>query len=331
MRSWAWILVCLSLIGAASTQAHEVRPALVQITELGPGAYDVIWKRPVVGNMALRLAPHLSSGALEKPPAGEQVAPGYMSRTWQVRDGQALDGQTLQIDGLSESVTDVLVRVSTPDGRAFDYVIHPSDPTLKLALAQTHAIALPGFLKLGFAHILTGLDHLLFVFGLLLLIGPNQRLVKAVTAFTVAHSLTLGLAALGYVRFPSASIEALVALSILFVAVELVPGRRRTLAHRQPWLIAFAFGLLHGMAFAGALSDVGLPPKAAPQALLLFNLGVEFGQLAFIAVALCGIWLTKSLAGRRNWHETAWAKAAPAYLIGSLSAYWLIERTLAAI
>ena len=166
-----------------------------------------------------------------------------------------------------------------------------------------------------------------------LLIGPSWRLVKAVTAFTVAHSITLGLAALGVIHFPSAAIEALVALSILFVAVELARGRRdrSTLAHRSPWVIAFLFGLLHGMAFAGVLAEIGLPPGAAPQALLLFNLGVEIGQLLFIAAALAALWALRRLEGRLDWAPAAWARAAPVYGIGGLSAYWLIERTLAAI
>ena len=181
-------------------------------------------------------------------------------------------------------------------------------------------------------HILTGFDHLLFVLGLLLLIGPSWRVVKAITAFTVAHSITLALAALGYVRFPSALIEALVALSIVFVASELVPvaGRKDTLTRRHPWIIAFSFGLLHGLAFAGALSEIGLPPKATPLALFLFNVGVELGQLMFIAAAIGLIRLLALAEGRFGWRRVAWAHAAPAYAIGGLASYWLIERTLAA-
>lgn len=327
---WAVVLIIAWPQAAA---AHEVRPALVQIVEAAPGDYDVTWKRPVVGDMALRLVPHLSRGALEKPASGEQAAPGFVSRVWRVRGGPPLDGQTLTIEGLSQSVTDVLVRISLRDGRAFDYVVRPSQPTLRLNLSPAQGIAVPGYLKLGVAHILTGFDHLLFVFGLLLLIGPNRRLVKAVTAFTVAHSITLGLAALGYIRFPSAAIEALVALSILFVAIELTPSRRNdaTLAHRRPWMIAFAFGLLHGMAFAGVLSEIGLPSGAAPQALLLFNVGVEIGQLLFIGAVLAVMWVGRRLLAARQWSLPRWAPVGSAYVIGSLSAFWLIERTLAAI
>lgn len=326
------LIAALALGWATGAAGHEVRPALVQIVETGPGDYEVTWKRPVVGDMALRLAPHLSGGALARAPTGEQVAPGYVTRIWRVRGGLPLDGQTLTIEGLSESVTDVLVRVTTRQGRAFDQVIRPAQPSLRLALAPARGVAVPGYLRLGVAHIMTGFDHLLFVFGLLLLIGPNRRLVKAITAFTVAHSLTLGLAALGVIHFPSAAIEALVALSILFVAVELASAHRDhpTLARRKPWVIAFLFGLLHGMAFAGVLAEIGLPSGAAPQALLLFNLGVELGQLLFIAAILGALWALRRLRARLAWPPGPWAAGAPAYVIGGLSAYWLIERALAA-
>lgn len=329
---WLAVLV-LWFVWTAAAAAHEVRPALVQIVATAPGDYEVTWKRPVVGDMALRLIPHLSSGALETPPAAEQVAPGYMTRVWRVRGGAPLDGQTLRVEGLEHSVTDVLVRVSTPAGRSLDLVLRPSDPKVRLDLAPAKGIAVPGYLKLGVEHILTGFDHLLFVLGLLLLIGPSWRLVKAVTAFTAAHSLTLALAALGYLRFPSAAIEALVALSILFVAVELTTKGRQdpTLAQRRPWLIAFLFGLLHGMAFAGVLADIGLPQGAAPEALLLFNVGVEIGQLLFIAAVLGVMAIWRAVSQRRKWRLPTWSAQIPAYAIGGLSAYWLIDRTLAAI
>lgn len=332
LLGWLSALAVL-LACAAPATAHEVRPALVQIVETGPDDYEVTWKRPVVGDMALRLVPHLSGGALEKPPTAEQSAPGYHTRTWRVLGGPPLDGQTLRIEGLEQSVTDVLVRVSTREGGRIDQVVRPAQPTLKLDLSPSEGIAVPGYLKLGVEHILMGFDHLLFVFGLLLLVGPNWRLVKAITAFTAAHSITLALAALGYISFPSAVIEALVALSILFVAVEVIGARRgaRTLANRRPWVIAFLFGLLHGMAFAGVLADLGLPPGATVEALLLFNVGVEVGQLTFIAAALLAMAGLREASRRIAWRPPAWSAVAPSYLIGGLSAYWLIERTIAAI
>lgn len=327
------VLVAILLAWAGAAAAHEVRPALLQIVETAPGAYDVTWKQPMVGDMAVHLAPHLSGGALERAPDAQSVAPGFLVKQWRVRGGKPLDGQTVSVEGLPQSVTDVLLRVTTASGRSVDGVLRPAHPAQVLQLGPPRGIAVPGYLRLGVEHILGGIDHLLFVFGLLLLVGPNWRLVKAITAFTVAHSITLALAALGYLRFPSASIEALVALSILFVAYELVPGRVRddSLARRSPWLIAFAFGLLHGMAFAGALAEIGLPPKAAPQALLLFNLGVEVGQLLFLAAAIAVMAALRRLGRLLAWEAQPWARALPAYAIGGLSAYWLLERIAVAV
>lgn len=317
---------------AAAAQAHEVRPALLQIVETGPHAYEVTWKQPAMGEMVIHLTPHLSGGALERPPTRQTAASGFVEKSWTVKEGLPLDGQTASVEGLPETVTDVLLRVTTADGRQVDAVLKPSQPAMKLALSKPSGLAVPAYLRLGVEHILTGFDHLLFVLGLLLLVGPSWRLVKTITAFTVAHSLTLGLAALGYIAFPSAVIEALVALSIVFVASELVPGRsEETLARRRPWLIAFVFGLLHGMAFAGALAEIGLPAKAAPQALFLFNVGVEIGQLLFIGAVLGLV----RLAARTPWR--AWlerplvTRLGPAYGIGGLAAFWLIERVVAAL
>ena len=195
-------------------------------------------------------------------------------------------------------------------------------------IADVHAHAektLPG-------HILTGPDHLMFVLGLLLLSGIGWRIVKVISAFTVAHSITLALAALGYIHFPSAVIEALVALSIVFVAFELVPrpDAPPSLTRRFPWLIAFVFGLLHGMAFAGALAAIGLPARAAPQALLLFNLGVELGQLMFIAGTIGVIFALRWVRARVPLDTAMVARLAPAYAIGGCAMFWLFDRLAAA-
>jgi hypothetical protein len=275
--------------------------------------------------------PHLSSGALERPPASEAVTPGFLVRVWRIRGGAPLDGQTLSIEGLPQTVTDVLLRVQTADGRTMNEVLRPAQPSLKLAVSGPKGLRVPAYLVLGVEHILTGADHLMFVLGLLLLIGPNWRLVKAITAFTVAHSLTLGLAALGFVHFPSAVIEALVALSIVFVASELVrpADRPPTLAKRHPWLISFSFGLLHGLAFAGALAEVGLPEGAKVPALFLFNVGVEIGQLMFIGAALVVMAGFRMVARRWTFATPQLARLAPGYVIGGFAAFWLIERILA--
>ncbi|HEV2531991.1 HupE/UreJ family protein [Phenylobacterium sp.] len=327
------LLALLVWLGAAACAcAHEVRPALLQIVEHGPHAYDVTWKQPAMGEMVIHLTPRLSGGGLDAAPASQSAEPGFVEKTWRITAGPPLEGQTVRIEGLPETVTDVLLRITTADGRQIDGVLRPASPTQTLALARPSGLAVPAYLRLGVEHILTGFDHLLFVLGLLLLVGPSWRLVKTITAFTLSHSLTLALAALGYIQFPSAVIEALVALSIVFVATELAPRRRGdTLARRQPWLIAFSFGLLHGMAFAGALAEIGLPAKAAPQALFLFNVGVEIGQLSFIAAVLALLWLVRRTPARGVLARPLVTRWAPAYAIGGLSAFWLIERISTAV
>ena len=322
----AWLAAWLAV--AAPAVGHEVRPALLRLVVTGPGTYQAIWKQPVVGQMAVRLIPRLSSGALDRPADSQTAAPGFLIRVWRVNHGQPLDGQTVSVEGLTQSVTDVIVRVEGGGGPDEELLLRPAAPTAVLKLTGPGGIAIPGYLSLGVEHILTGADHLMFVLGLLLLIGPSWRIVKAVSAFTVAHSLTLALAALGYIHFPPAVIEALVALSIVFVAVELVPAKDRppSISRKYPWLIAFTFGLLHGMAFAGALAQIGLPPGAAPAALFLFNFGVEIGQLAFIAVALGVILALRPLRRRAPFDTSALARLAPAYAIGGFACYWLIDR-----
>ena len=328
---WRVVLVFIASLTISTTAlAHEVRPALVQINQTAPGSYQVTWKQPVVGDMAVRMVPHLSSGVLDKPATTEEISPAFRIRTWDVKDGAPLDGQTLTIEGLKETVTDVLVRITPTQGTEINTVIHPSEAAYRIVLSGPAGMAVPAYLRLGIEHILTGFDHLMFVLGLLLLIGTSWRIVKAVTAFTVAHSITLALAALGIVKFPTAIIEALVALSIVFVASELLSSKD-TLTRRRPWLIAFVFGLLHGLAFAGALSNIGLPPHAEPQALFLFNVGVEIGQLAFITTAVAVILILRSLRQRLSFNTDTLARLAPAYVIGGFAAYWLIERTLAAM
>jgi hypothetical protein len=222
----------------------------------------------------------------------------------------------------------VLVVIRLADGRRLDSIIRPDQPNLQLAFATTQGLPVPAYLRLGIEHILTGIDHLMFVLGLLLLVGVRWRLVKAITAFTVAHSITLGASAIGLVTAPSAVIEALVALSIVFVASELIGAIRGRfgLTQRWPWVIAFTFGLLHGFAFAGALAEVGLPKDAIPLCLLLFNVGVEIGQLLFVGAAILVILALRGLWPHipRTWERLS--RPIPAYAIGSFAAYWFIER-----
>ncbi len=316
MKRFAILAVAVFALVAAATAAwpHEVRPAYLQIDETTPNHYAIEWKQPVVGDLALRLIPHLSSGWLDAPARRSYATPSYFIKSWQVVSHVPLAGQTVFIEGLDRSITDVLVRVSAQGQKPYQAILHSDQPRLILSFTGANGLQLPAYLLLGIEHILTGPDHLSFVLGLMLLVGLRWRLIKAITAFTVAHSITLAAAALGFVHFPSAVIEALVAMSILFLATELIHARQGHvgLTLRYPWLIAFTFGLLHGLAFAGALADVGLPPNAIPEALFLFNVGVELGQLMFIAAAALAMvalaWVSRRLP---QWWETRRAEIPP--------------------
>jgi hydrogenase/urease accessory protein HupE len=327
------VLSLWTLTVPATVRAHEVRPALLQITQTAPSSWSIFWKQPAAGEVALRLTLHLSSGWLEAKPTDQYVAPGFLVRTWQVNSSIPLLGQSLTIEGLDQTITDVFVQVSFRDGRHLDAVVKPDQPRLLLVMGQkAESPAVMGYLRLGIDHIAAGIDHLLFVLGLLLLVGLNRQIIKTVSAFTVAHSLTLTAAALGLVNVPTAVIEALVALSIVFVAVELLarPGQDKTLLRRHPWLVAFVFGLLHGFAFAGALEQIGLPPSSALLSLLLFNIGVEIGQLAFIALAVVMILILRRLRERLPWDLAPAARLTPAYGIGCFASFWFIERLIVA-
>jgi hydrogenase/urease accessory protein HupE len=225
----------------------------------------------------------------------------------------------------------VLLRVAYLDGSSSNQRLTPAAPETIIPARPSAFEVVQTYLVLGVEHILLGVDHLLFVLALLLLVRGLGRLVATVTAFTVAHSITLGAATLGFVHVPSAPVEAMIALSILFLASELA---RRRAAHapqdlttRFPWLVAFAFGLLHGFGFAGALSEVGVPEEAVPLALLFFNVGVELGQLVFVAAVFLLAWVVRASAVRV---PAAW-RTAVAYGIGSVAAYWAVERTLGVV
>jgi hypothetical protein len=240
-------------------------------------------------------------------------------------------GRLFEVAGLPATQTDVLLRVDYLDGTSSNQRLTPERASVVIPERPSTAEVMRTYTVLGVEHILLGIDHLLFVLALLLLVRGVGKLIATVTAFTVAHSVTLGAATLGFVRMPSAPVEAVIALSILFLATEL--ARRRCgasdsstgLTERFPWFVAFSFGLLHGFGFAGALSDVGVPAHAVPLALLFFNVGVELGQLIFIAAVLGLGWIVTRAALR----TPEWWPRAAAYGIGSVAAFWLIERTFA--
>jgi hydrogenase/urease accessory protein HupE len=230
----------------------------------------------------------------------------------------------------------VLVRVEGLEGGVQTERLSPTRTAFVVQAAPGAGEVAVTYLRLGIEHILFGFDHLLFVLALVILVRNWRRVALTVTSFTVAHSVTLAAATLGFVNVPGPPVEAAIALSIVLVAVEIVNARngKRSLTAEWPWLIAFCFGLLHGLGFAGALAEVGLPQHAIPVALLFFNLGVEVGQLLFVVAILMAGWLALRLASLRlqpvavQWVSNR-VDVTAAYLVGTLASYWLIERTAA--
>jgi len=338
MRYALAILICLA---ASSALAHEVRPAYLELHQTSPDAYEVLWKVPSLGDdLRLGLYVHLPEGCSNvAAPRGAFSGRSYTER-WNFRREGGLSGGTIHIAGLSGTMTDALVRLERLDGSIQMARLTPDAPSFIVEAAPRPAQIARTYLALGVEHILLGIDHLLFVLGLLLLVSGVRRLLATVTAFTLAHSVTLSAAALGFVHVPPPPVEAVIALSILFVATEIIrrhragPDAAPTLAQRQPWLIAFSFGLLHGLGFAGALSEVGLPQTHIPLALLLFSCGVELGHFGFIAIVLALILAFRWLSHRLPAHTLAPQRLAtirllPPYAIGTIATFWLIQRLAA--
>jgi hydrogenase/urease accessory protein HupE len=235
-------------------------------------------------------------------------------------------GQAIAIVGLEATVTDVLLRLHHADGRVESHLLRPAAPAVTLGALTSPARRVLGYVQLGVQHILLGMDHLLFVLGLLLIVAGRWVLVKTVTAFTLAHSLTLGMATLGYASAPLPPLNAAIALSILFLGPEIARVWRgqTSLTIRQPWVVAFAFGLLHGFGFASGLTEMGLPRAEVPLALLFFNVGVEIGQIAFVILVIL-------LERAFRVLEVRWPRPVerlPGYAVGTLGAYWTIQRTV---
>lgn len=327
-RARTLLVAALLVLGGGPLAAHETRPAYLEIVEEADGGARVVWREPLAGEYVLALAPWLSSGWLDRKPTRQWASAESATRVWDIAPPrEPVGGQTLRIDGLERTITDVLVRIRHASGRETTTLLRPVSRELRIpAEGARGGLTVPAYFRLGLEHIFTGWDHLLYLFGLLLLIDGWRRLLAAISAFTVAHSLTLAAASLGLVRLDPAAVEAAIALSILYVAVELAHRARGEpgLAQQRPWLVAFGFGLLHGFGFAGALRDVGVPRETLVPALLSFNLGIEAGQLLFAAAALAVLYLASRLAPA--WRASAlWL--AP-HAIGAIAAFWFIERTL---
>jgi len=321
-------LVGLALLAAVpAARGHPLAPSLLEMREHGDGTVEVGWKTPLVRARGADLAPVLPGRCRPLGPRVVTEEGGGVWTRWTVDCGaRGLVGESIGIAGPGSLVLDALVRVTLRDGRVVQGVLSPQQPAMTVPARPTALAVVRDYASLGVAHILSGPDHLLFVFGLVLLAGTGRRLLGTVTAFTLGHSVTLSLAALGIVDFPARVIEVAIAATVLALAVEL--ARRPvapTFMRRWPWAMAASFGLLHGLGFAGALREAGLPQGEIPLALFSFNTGIELGQLVFVlAVSAAG-----RAASRVLVRLPEWATRVPVYGMGSLAGYWWLERTLA--
>ena len=319
-----WLAMLVSLLAATlGACAHEVRPAYLQIDQIGQSRFSVLWRTPLLSGMPLPVLLQFSDGI--RPvvePSERQLSDSIVERRI-VEAPAGLAGERIGFVGLQATITDVLVRVKMQDGTVTTSLVRPSQPWIDIQARQSSFEVARLFVVEGIEHILFGYDHLLFVAALMLIVRNWRVLVKTITAFTVAHSITLTFATLGWVALPSGPVEIMIAFSIVLVAAEIVRTERgqTSLATTWPWVVAFAFGLLHGFGFAGALQHLGLPQDDIPLALLCFNVGVEIGQLLFIAVLLLAVHLVRRLV-----HLPRQAVGASAYAIGIIAAFWCIER-----
>jgi hydrogenase/urease accessory protein HupE len=321
-----WALVAVGLLLVSACEAHEVRPAYLEITQSDATTYQILWKQPTLGNLTVHIVPHLSNAWLERRPDSQYVASTFEIKKWTVhvsRDDPGPAGSRVTIGGLGFSAVDVFVQMHLLDGRNVNAVIYPEAP--QYIIPKHPHFGVPAYLVFGIEHILTGPDHLLFVLGLVLLVGNRpKRLLTTVSAFTIAHSLTLAAVALGKVSLPPPFVESLISLSILLLAPEVLRARagESTLTGRYPWALAFFFGLFHGMGFASGLKALGFSRENLIPALLSFNFGVEIGQLTFITLVLATARLLRATPVR---HWSA-APLVPVYAVGVLGAYWTIDR-----
>lgn len=321
------LIAALCLLGVRPAAAHPLDPSLLEIRAVRGGPVEVLWRQPSLQPRDAPVRPVLPRRCTQIGHAEVREGDPWSEARWRLDcGGRSLVGERIGVAGLAAGQTDALLRIHLEDGRLVQAVLRADAPELIVPSGTSAAKVGRDYLLLGLEHIATGFDHLLFVLGLVLLVrGPDRGgLVWTITAFTLGHSITLSLAVLGLVHVPPAPVEVLIAASIFAVAVELTreEAGRGTSPWRSPRVLAFGFGLLHGLGFAGALAQVGLPAGEIPLALLSFNCGIEIGQLLFVGILLLG----HAALGARTLPRQAAPARLPAYGIGVLSAYWILDR-----
>ena len=324
------VAVLLISITAFSTfsYGHALQPGFLELQRVNTDVYSVLWKKPANRGKPMAISAVLPDNCdVAKPPQSIWDGTAYFTR-WTAHCAGGLEGGEIRIDGLDQTSTDVLVRFDFTDGTVESRRLTPGDSSFTIPPIPNQFEVVRTYLVLGFKHILDGIDHLMFVLALLILVNGMRRLVITVTAFTLAHSLTLVGATLGLVSIPGPPVEAAIALSIMFVASEILHSRSGNpgITEKYPWVVAFIFGLLHGLGFAGALTQIGLPKSSIPTALLFFNVGVEMGQLFFIVCVFLIIAVGRATISRINLPRLPWISNVPPYLIGSAAAFWTIQR-----
>jgi hypothetical protein len=319
-------LALLALLPAfpALVAAHPLEPSLLELRESAAGRMDVVWTTPArrVPGVVMRVVLP-SRCRTAAPPAVSEEVERIVTR-WSVDCGPGgLVGERVSVTDLAEARSEVLVRIVYADGRLVQTVLTADVPELAVPARPLWLDVAGAYGRLGIHHILTGIDHLAFVLGLLLLVG-GRSFLPAITAFTLGHSATLALAVLGLVSVPQRPIEVLIAASVFVLAVELARdgSAPRSLLARRPWLMACAFGLLHGFGFAGALAEVGLPQADIPLALASFNVGIELGQIAVVLAVLAAARAVRAVVAGGG----RWQRVVPAYAIGSVAFCWMLER-----
>jgi hydrogenase/urease accessory protein HupE len=324
----------LFIFSLQSSFAHEVRPAYLEINQTSAETYDVLWKLPALGEtMYLALYVDLPKHCVNiTKPRTSMINNSYTKR-WSVKCNGGIGGETIRIVGLSGIMTDVLVRIVRLDGSTQIARITASSPMLEVSKNVKSMDVIQAYTLLGIKHILIGIDHLLFVLALIIITRGGWKLFTTVTAFTIAHSISLALSTLGYIHFPIKPVEAIIALSIVFVASEIMRERKSKLGitSRAPWLVALTFGLMHGLGFASGLSETGLPDGHIPTALLFFSIGVELGHFLFIGFVLLLMAIMKRIISKlepARQQQLSMLSIIPPYIIGSVAMFWVIERIL---